>query len=53
MRIRDDTDVRHAAYLTIERSQDVDTSHVKDHSNEGGHTCEGVDLYSTVTVGGW
>jgi len=41
----DDTEVGHAAYLTVEGSQDVHTSQIKDYSNEGGHTCEGVDLY--------
>jgi len=36
--------VGHAAYLTVDGSHDVDTSNVKNYSNEGGHTCEGVDL---------
>jgi hypothetical protein len=51
MWICDDTDVGHGAYLTVEGSQDVDTSHVKDHSDEGGNTCEGVDLCVTVWEG--
>ena len=41
----DNTEVGSAAYLTVEGSQNVDTSHVKDYSSEGGRTCEGVDLY--------
>jgi len=41
----DDTEVGHAAYLTVDRGQDVHTSHIQDYSNEGGHTCEGVYLY--------
>lgn len=40
----DDAEVGYTAYLTVDRSRDVDTSHVKDYSNEGGHTCEGVNL---------
>ena len=39
------TEVGRAAYLTVDRCQDVDTSHVKDYSKEGGHTCERVYLY--------
>jgi len=39
------TEVGHAAYLTVDRTQYVHTSDIKDYSNEGGHTCEGVDLY--------
>jgi len=41
----DDTEVGHAAYLTVDASRDVHTSHIKDYSNKGGHTREGVYLY--------
>ena len=36
--------VGHAAYLTVDRGQHVHTSDIKDYSNEGGYTCEGVYL---------
>jgi len=39
------TQVGHAAYLAVDTSQDVHTCQIKDYSNEGGHTCEGVYLY--------